>query len=365
MSNEYLLDGDREVIESWAAAKNVYITFRPAGQTTLNCLNRGAAAKPHSILDKTIKDANEIKVEGVTNFPASRDIFPISSYKDFFVGLVGYREDGQLKGVYLSSRGEKVMKAQQMPIKSVGRHSVLLLEESKNILGPWISSQFGDSQKRTEYNIFSCFYTGDYDVHDLLQLKYKVPSGKDGELIQSLQKALLKRRDEDFKGCIAADEVREEYQRVQHGAQANYIAQMINDNIELIKQGKLNEKTINYIANQPSKISVPVYALASYGQPKEWRELKTEQDVKGFYEQKGTKAGMAWTSKEEREKHIEANIRIVIRSLKDKGLICENSVQADKAYDNFVKKYPGMTKVSDYTKINLEEVFTKEWTRSL
>lgn len=365
MSNEYLLDGDREVIERWAAVKNVYITFRPAGQTTLDCLRRGAAAKPHSILDKTIKEAGEIQGAAPANFPASCEKFSIGSYRDFFVGFVGYRENGQLKGVYLSSRGEKVMKTQQMPIKSVGRHSVLLLEESKDQLGPWIRSQFGDSQKKTEYHIFSCFYTGDYDVHDLLQLKYKVPSGRDGDFIQSLQKELLAKRDQDFADCKAADEVREEYQRVQHGAQANYIAQMINDNLELITKGKLSEETINYIADKPSKISVPVYALASYRNPKEWKELKTELDVTGFYEQRGTRAGMAWISEAEREKHIEVNISIVIRSLKDKGLICETSASADDAYQVFVEKYPGMTQVSDYTKIDLKKVFAKVWTRRL
>mgnify|MGYP000852950645 FL=1 len=54
-SEGYLLKEDAKSIEAYAGKHSVMVSFRNAGSATLNQLKKGAAAKGHDILDKTIK----------------------------------------------------------------------------------------------------------------------------------------------------------------------------------------------------------------------------------------------------------------------------------------------------------------------
>ena len=58
---EYLVDGDLEVIKKWMNNKNTSFSIRAAGHLTIECLKRGAGAKPHSILEKKLKKSQLLK----------------------------------------------------------------------------------------------------------------------------------------------------------------------------------------------------------------------------------------------------------------------------------------------------------------
>jgi insecticidal toxin complex protein TccC len=51
-------------IESAAREKNAILSFRESGTYTIDVLNKGAAAKGHNILEKTIKDKSVNAVYG-------------------------------------------------------------------------------------------------------------------------------------------------------------------------------------------------------------------------------------------------------------------------------------------------------------
>ena len=263
--NEYLLDDDKTIIENWACNKNVLISFRKAGIATLKCLEKGAAAKPHSILEKTVKKAEDNRNADVIDDYLS--YFP-AEHKELFLGLVGHWVDNKVAGLYLTSKGKKIFdkfKKEEIEIKSIGQHQVLMLEKSGKRLCKWIRDEFqadnDKDKKAAAYNIFSCFYTGDYDVHDLLQAKAKVVTKLDESLLKDLKTELIEKRKAEFAPYRNGDaeEVDTEYQRIQHGPQANYIAQMINDNLRLVKEQVLDKDHVNYICSQVAQISTPIY----------------------------------------------------------------------------------------------------------
>lgn len=337
--DEYLLDEDKKIISDWANRKNISISFRAAGEATLECLKKGAAAKPHSILEKTVKwDRTKTNGEVIDHY--------LNYFKNFikdkniFLGLVGHWENNKPEGLYLTSKGEeKICKAGGMETKDIGDHKVLLLNESGEKLTQWINNVYANHKEEeeaaAEYDVFSCFYTGDYDIHDMLQAGKKVVTGLDNDLLKDLKNDFINKRRKNF-GHYITQEKETEYQRVQHGPQSNYIAQMIDDNLKLVKKGVFDQWHVSYICSEVAKISAPVYMYSSA--KKEWKELKTVKDVKDFYKANGLIVSNALIDAEERNKYIRFNIKLIIKNL------IEGCTTPDEAYAGIIKTYPDLEK---------------------
>lgn len=98
----YILSRDIAAIESVAKRENVILSFREAGEATLAKLQAGAAPKPHSIGDKSMKK-KEFEKAGESDSP----FVPLLS------GLVPYRNKEEIEGLYLSSKGKDFLQLQR------------------------------------------------------------------------------------------------------------------------------------------------------------------------------------------------------------------------------------------------------------
>ena len=117
ISEEFMLEDDMAIVEEWAGKLHaVGISFRPAGKETLKCLKRGAGAKPHAILDKTLKDKTGTSASAIKHNAAVQAFFSdftgasLVTATDLLKGLVGHWTGGQVDGLYVTSIGYKILK---------------------------------------------------------------------------------------------------------------------------------------------------------------------------------------------------------------------------------------------------------------
>jgi len=325
---EYLLEKDKEIIESWAKKKNVSISFRSAGPATLQCLIRGAGAKPHSILEKTIKTKEE-KTEGDkrNNESVKRFLeqFPTAK-SEYLRGMVGHWEAGAIAGIYVTEAGKAALSGQfDLETNFMGMPYLTLRTGTDQVerFGRFMEEALpaeGSSDKeelKKEYFFSRMFFSGDYDTHDLLQVGTSIPSERDMEFLSDLQKELIESRksqliakyglsDDDFAG-----EKDGEYQRVQHGPQFNYISQMLEENRKAKEAGKLSFENLNVLVNSVADMDTPVLIYDDRPESGEenWKVLEDNEALKEFYKKKGQTLKMSWNSQEERDKHIGRTIR--------------------------------------------------------
>lgn len=290
---DYIAKGDKAVIEKWCKQNNVCISFRQAGEHTLKCLERGAGAKPHSILEKTIKNMEDTKVCGFfEGFPDQKQA------KKLLTGMVGHWGSKKVTGVYLTKAGEEVFAADKWEKgENENGRCYLKLEtaEEKQKLSEFFTKI--EQDPKGLYYFSRLFFSGDYDIHDLLQAGEIVPSVRDMQLLKDLQEKLVKGRKEQLKGlCTEEDfneEAPEDYQRVQHGAQHNYIAQMVNENAQLLQSGKCTMARLNYIVYTVANMSLPIL-MCDGSKEAMWSIIDTKEELQAFYKGKGLQMKNTW-----------------------------------------------------------------------
>lgn len=376
----YMRPEDAKIVEAWAKENSASISFRMAGLDTLKCLGRGAGAKPHEIADKTLKIRNPNNPSGadkavyafIENFSEDKGVA-----EDLLMGLVGHWSQGQVDGIYLTKLGEKTFdknaSKEDIPKEyipkeefSVGRNKkempFLVLNdaaEKKKLIsffkslygGPeeWekaheknaaaqaaaqadkITGKKPDTITDKEYYLFTrLFFSGDYDVHDLLSAGEIVPSGEDEKFLSGLRKILKAGRrtqiqnrfhltDNDFEG-----EVPEDYCRVQHGPQYNYAAQMISENLKLLTDNVSQDtylENLNVLVGGVLDMDPPVamHSCRVAKAPK-WAILENYEHVCGFYHDEGLQVKSTWTEQSERDKHVIHVIKTAIHFCFPKAL---------------------------------------------
>lgn len=378
----YLLEGDKEIIARWANDKNISISFRPAGKDTLKCLARGAGAKPHEILDKTLKlkkvpavnsdktqEQNDAAInsaknhnaavgEFFANFPATVERKDV---EDLLMGLVGHwtkikvgedRYQDKVDGLYLTELGKATFNGWTTRANAEGMpYLVLENPEQKSALMTYYQRKQKEDDKKALYRFTRLFFSGDYDIHDMLQVGYPVPTEIDKQLLAELQQELLAGRRTQLKASFGLSEEdlneeivtekdsrrdsRNDYRRVQHGPQFNYTAQMLNENFQYKDEGKLN-----ILVNSVMDMDTPVLIYDKVTYPQKWEVLKDYCAVAGYYEKKGRTLKDTWKSQDARNHYI-------------KWVICEaiylcfgRSVDPGKViFLDFKEKVPGFVKV--------------------
>ena len=278
----YFVKEDEKVIEDWAKDKNLKVSFREAGADTIKCLERGAGAKPHAILDKTIKGDSEAVKDFFKHFGKER-----GKAEDLLKGLVGHwTKEKAIDGLYLTGVGQQEWAKGHLDMIKQSKEGNSYLELSGNnhmeTLMAYYDALVKNKGAQAEYYFCRCFYSGDYDMHDLYQSNAPVPSKIDMQLIKDVQEKLLKDRqkqlikayglkDEDFQGEENAD-----YYRIQHGPQCNYIAQMINENVKA-----KNMSQINALVDVVCRPSLPVNMFFANkeqaGKKGMWKEIVSHQ----------------------------------------------------------------------------------------
>lgn len=402
--NGYVLRDDVQIIGAWADSSKVCISFRPAGPATLKCLDRGAGAKPHSILEKTIKRKASGN-EAIDAFFA--DFENKGTAENLLLGLVGHwskvkvgnKEKDTVDGIYLTALGASTFKnykkQEEMP------YLELNTPEKKNDLISFFKSLYNDPARAEEvcgeldkqagkqaeekayeqtddpadiqYYLFTrLFFSGDYDVHDLLQHGNTVATKMDSGLLQRLQNALSKGRISQLKrrfnpdDTVLKQEKPEDYYRVQHGPQFNYTAQMANENFNIIRENIRAKKDdlqgLNVLVNSVMDMDIPVAMCDGFKEnDKKWCVLTCFDDVAGFYGDRGLALKSTWRDQEERDNRIthlfksvvlvitdfareesnfdpESNIGKMNMEKLDKILSGYKKMYGEKKYDDFLKK---------------------------
>lgn len=394
----YLLEMDKDLVEQWANDKNTSISFRQAGEETLKCLKRGAGAKPHSILDKTLKLKQEPKNNAGDNKASADGQNPIKTHNDavndFFkdfpedfteaknllMGLVGHWQNGVVDGLYLTCLGkQKFEKRKGCDLGKNGNEMPYLKLENKDqkkALKDYFDELEGTGNRKL-YLFNRLFFSGDYDVHDLLQAGKPVPTSTDMILLEDLQQMMMERRIEYLqKNCGVTDgDIAEEnkaqklpdgkfakdYCRIQHGPQANYTAQMLNENVALMNKisNHLEESKKH---NKPADINVIVDSVASMDYPvclydgapwiAKWKVLASEKDICDYYTSKGLVPKITWVDEKARKYFSKWVIRTSIQTLYPHA----TKEQTKDILQNLEKDVPGFKAVygNNYTNAVME-----------
>ena len=239
-----------------------FFSVRPAGVDTLNKLGQGAAPKPHSILEKSIKTGEYDFLYYLWHNPANQDLAVYEQEaKDTLSGLVPYREDFSftyeedgkqkngkvrvIRGLYLSSVGQTHF--QSLPAFSVSQdkknRAYVVFDTSTDLLD-WVHQI--RSTAGPQENFATWFITGDYDLHDLVEQvgssinPFVSDSGDEATALSQLGNILA--------GKIAGSPVLtftpDEWSLIQHGPQYNYIANTFDKEKEHEIVGKVADLSL-------------------------------------------------------------------------------------------------------------------------
>lgn len=212
---------------------HLVVAFRSAGAYTLEKLDYGAAAKPHSVLAKSIKPS-ELGLSG--DFPslslaqADKSIVqrdPRGTAKRFLCGLVGYRDDsGKVTGVYLSQKGQASFEGKAVTDKNGASYVAF---DNTDTLIQCISSML--AKEGEPLSCASNFVTGDYDLHEIQILKQgrlehvDADSQEEALYLQLLSLGSLGEYQEAQAYFPKFNPT--ENSPIQHGAQDNYLKHML------------------------------------------------------------------------------------------------------------------------------------------
>ncbi|MCX8960867.1 hypothetical protein EHW64_06680 [Erwinia psidii] len=214
VKEEFILDKHMGMMEVATEKGNFAVSFRKAGKATLNALKNGAAAKPHSILEKTIKESSLSKY-----YPQNKDEMMAKVHNAGIEGLVGHWDEKKgLVGIYLTNN----MQLENVMTTSEG---IFIYPVDINQLDTSLHAL-----KQHKNWIKNC-YTGDYDMHDLIVFNH---AGRPRTpLIGKEEEDLIKKLNQEIK---RTDALRSHdsatHRAVQHGAQINYATYMIKNNFE-------------------------------------------------------------------------------------------------------------------------------------
>lgn len=307
-SEGYLLKEDAKSIEAYAGKHSVMVSFRNAGSATLNQLKKGAAAKGHDILDKTIKsktlglktDAGLADLNTALLSAMEADASTASTLDawNLLGGFVASWKGNVPVGLYLSRLGCSEIKKKfpgqcTVITDSKGmKHDVLLLKGSMPVIHKVL-----ENNKDTFPRFF---YTGDYDMHDLALTigagRGIVPSESPEELriISEMNHAIfnaLKSDTSEPYNIIRYNSMNvtinkekrddQEYQVIRHGAQVSYLAHMLAE--------EKSEAIIYTVADKTHNEEIAVYSKTGG-----WELLDPVTELNSWYEKNGMKLKITW-----------------------------------------------------------------------
>lgn len=278
IKTKYVTESDYEKIATAAKDGKFAISFRVAGEATIKQLNAGAGAKGHKILEKSIKQGSLSKIDDVNlrtvvNSKLDKDkieqaieVYLSRKYFSGMKGLVAHWKQNDDKtvsiiGLYLTALGKTYFESKEQKIEYINGCPIVMFSKNQE-------SVFKDMQARQDWHSF--FYTGDYDMHDMLDYATQKPntvladSKRENGIIATLNKKI---------GIVD-----ENYKRVQHGPQYNYIQH------NFIKER--GASTIEAVA----MMSLPV-AMCDQG---EWSILKKKEDLLKWYADKNVNIKAIW-----------------------------------------------------------------------
>ncbi|WP_193727137.1 hypothetical protein [Burkholderia sp. BE17] len=213
---EFICPNHMAAIEQASVKGKFAVSFRAAGAATLAALGKGAAAKGHDILEKTIKPASLTKIYGERAEEMLKRIREAG-----IEGYVGHWDEntGELSGIYISA-GHNLGDCVQNGVYPIDTND--------------LDGSLAALKRHPAWD--ALLFTGDYDMHDLLTFRGSGPphtplvgSADERQIIDSINRAVA-----------AVDPHRPfndiDHNVVRHGPQVNFVSYMMDREAESVKK---------------------------------------------------------------------------------------------------------------------------------
>ncbi|EER6165008.1 hypothetical protein F3O03_004503, partial [Escherichia coli] len=208
VASSFVWAGHMTAIEIAARKGRFAVSFRAAGKYTLAAIAKGAAAKGHNILEKTIKPRTIEKVYG----EMAKEKWNMLKQAGL-TGYVGHWERNELKGIYMSSC-HSLDNLVQSYIYPIDMRTQATLNKSIDSL-------------RLSKNWEMQLFTGDYDTHDMITFRgagrprsVLVNSMEEKMIINAINMEISKIDPRRPFNSV-------EYNVVRHGPQVNFSSYML------------------------------------------------------------------------------------------------------------------------------------------
>lgn len=268
------------------------VSFRKTGKYSVLMLNSGAAAKPHDILDKTIKETSINSVEkgcrqllllyglvarrravsdarseggqslsGAGNPNELKEIDALYLAPDKATGVIGTCERGNDSLIKFIARATNISEERLLTVGEMSEDNIL-----RSMVDPNSDLYAG--------NYAGQYIAGDYDIHDLISKitqPHPVPEGSAEEIeaLNHLNQVMMQGEWGRPKGDVFIKEPRNP---IQHGSQYNYVAHMCN------------EEPRAKIVESVAMAALPVLMLNFRDINIEWVEIETLDDLRKYYD---------------------------------------------------------------------------------
>lgn len=245
------------IFERLSVEKNIAMSVREAGIYTIAALGEGAAAKGHNILEKTIKPGS---LKGVYGDRAGDALKQAEA--SGFVGRVGQWNKSGVQGIYAHNRVSSEDLSYPINLQNAS---------SNELVNKWI-----------KFKVITP-YTGDYDMHDIIQYsegKGSVPGAESAA--EKQVKDLINR------GVAEVDPLRPfDYiamNAVRHGPQLSFVPYMWEHEREKV----VNDNGYLGVVARPGPFPV---AMVHQGQ---WSIFENSNELFGFYQSTNTPLPEHW-----------------------------------------------------------------------
>jgi hypothetical protein len=278
---EFVTEEHMKAIGTYCKQKNIILSVRDTGKLSLDRIKEGAKPKPHSILEKSIKESSLVKAHpevaealksGVElEVPPAIGGVSITDLK----GFVGHwdNDSGELLGVRVDKRDVRASEVESVESTSeLSDHekriqSLQVFLSGKDSDSPYISlAAFKEYKIAFDTKWQQFLYTGDYDLHEVYKHnktllegskeKASLLSGINKQIAKDQKSKAIPLREGVIESHQATAEIGEgnskrtvpsstlhtsdnsEYAMIQHGDQMGYITNQIHE-------GRLKEETLN------------------------------------------------------------------------------------------------------------------------
>lgn len=250
------------------------VSFRHTGEYSVMMLEAGAAAKPHTILEKTIKEDTMTAEEAA--YPPLTLLYGLTAHREApgteIRGLYAVTSDGKSYGRVDREAGE-TLPSFIARMTGFTEEQVRALEgvEKAEILKKMKEEGGGYCAKRYAGR----YVAGDYDLHDLLAFMtqiHPIPSDSAEEFraMNELNSIFMTGRMDSFPKKDSL--IRNPYYPVQHGPQYNYVAHMYNKEPE------------EPVKEKVAFADFPVAVLNVRSGEIVWTEIDNIGDLQRYYE---------------------------------------------------------------------------------
>lgn len=289
IKRSYITPEHFQRVEDYSRRTHLAVSFREAGEHTIARISENQAKKPHTILEKSIKESSTRALYPDMKPDKAMAEFSKKYGKDTFEKLKGFIGEWEydaagnptaLKGIYVTDAGAEILKSAKDVTVAASekspKHKVLRLSFPVDAR---ITSLKSDDGK-------GVFYTGDYDLHEMVHFSGVRTATKAHHILADSpeEKAHLRLLNSVIQtGKLPTDppERKQKYDThslIQHGPQEAFIAHM--------KREEHGKPIVESVARM-----TPGVAMCDRGT---WYLFRTNGELREWYESVGLPIKSSW-----------------------------------------------------------------------